>query len=343
MEAGTAPTLTLTPRLHTRFPFNTCNSNTLFQPRFTLSSPLSSSFSAFSYRGPTPKRDFLADWVSQNDDVVRTLPIYVGSASLFAVLLNRALSGIAPVADAGSLAVTSDCICSSQSRADLLTLGLAVANILTGLVWLSIKPKSITVVNPRGVECKRFCTTLPEVALNELLWVWESLLYATCCRSLVVVYERSCVLQIGFAADSSPGNGEAVSVDANKLMQGSVYQGVMKSGAQSYLANLSLYPGKSELPFLPLNTQQVLMMGIDKNYHEQSYLQDTLSSACPCFSRGRLAVILQPLGDKGIAIIGGDTIRGYTASDQAWITYIGEKLDSTLAKYVKHLPLTSQD
>ncbi|XP_014490536.1 uncharacterized protein LOC106753261 isoform X3 [Vigna radiata var. radiata] len=245
MEAGTAPTLTLTPRLHTRFPFNTSNSNILFQPRFTLSSPLSSSFSAFSYRGPTPKRDFLADWVSQNDDVVRTLPIYVGSASLFAVLLNRALSGIAPVADAGS----------SQSRADLLTLGLAVTNILTGLVWLSIKPKSITVVNPRGVECKRFCTTLPEVALNELLWVWESLSDATCCRSLVVVYERSCVLQIGFAADSSPGNGEAVSVDANKLMQGSVYQGVMKSGAQSYLANLSLYPGKSELPFLPLNTQ----------------------------------------------------------------------------------------
>jgi len=25
--------------------------------------------------------------------------------------------------------------------------------------------------------------------------------------------------------------------------------------SESYLANLSLYPGKSELPFLPLNTQ----------------------------------------------------------------------------------------
>ncbi|KAL3031336.1 hypothetical protein AAZX31_02G024700 [Glycine max] len=272
MEAGTALSL----RLHTRIPIpiNTANSNTLlFQPRFTLSSHSPSSFSAYSYRGPTPKRPFLADWVSQNDDVVRTLPIYVGSASLFAILLNRSLSGIAPVVDAGS----------SQSRADLLTLGLAVTNILAGLVWLSVKPKSITVVNPRGVECKSLCATLPEVARNELLWVWESLSDATCCRSLVVVYESSCVLQIGFAAESSPGDGDAVSVDANKLMQGSVYQGVMKSGAQSYLANLSLYPGKSELPFLPSNTQ---------------------------------AVILQPLGDKGIAIIGGDTIRGFTGSDQ---------------------------
>ncbi|KAG5061985.1 hypothetical protein JHK85_003168 [Glycine max] len=299
MEAGTALSL----RLHTRIPIpiNTANSNTLlFQPRFTLSSHSPSSFSAYSYRGPTPKRPFLADWVSQNDDLVRTLPIYVGSASLFAVLLNRSLSGIAPVVDAGS----------SQSRADLLTLGLAVTNILAGLVWLSVKPKSITVVNPRGVECKSLCATLPEVARNELLWVWESLSDATCCRSLVVVYESSCVLQIGFAAESSPGDGDAVSVDANKLMQGSVYQGVMKSGAQSYLANLSLYPGKSELPFLPSNTQ---------------------------------AVILQPLGDKGIAIIGGDTIRGFTGSDQVWITYIGAKLDSSLAKYLKHHPLTSQD
>jgi hypothetical protein len=35
---------------------------------------------------------------------------------------------------------------SSQSSADLLTLGLAVTNILTGLVWLTIHPKSISVV-----------------------------------------------------------------------------------------------------------------------------------------------------------------------------------------------------
>lgn len=36
---------------------------------------------------------------------------------------------------------------SSQSRADLLALGLAVTNVLTGLVWLSIRPKSISVIS----------------------------------------------------------------------------------------------------------------------------------------------------------------------------------------------------
>lgn len=38
--------------------------------------------------------------MSNNDDFVRSLPIYFGGGSLFAVLVNRAVSGIAPVADA---------------------------------------------------------------------------------------------------------------------------------------------------------------------------------------------------------------------------------------------------
>lgn len=74
-------------------------------PRFFFISRASNSSSSSSnsergYRGPKPKRDWVADWVSNNDDVVRSLPIYVGGVSLLAVLLNRTVSGIAPVADA---------------------------------------------------------------------------------------------------------------------------------------------------------------------------------------------------------------------------------------------------
>lgn len=68
-----------------------------------------------------------------------------------------------------------------------------------------------------------------------ILRIWESLSDVTCCRSLVVVYNSSCILQIGFAAESSKSNGKAASVDAVKLMQGSICQGVMKSGARKYL------------------------------------------------------------------------------------------------------------
>ncbi|XP_065860937.1 protein COFACTOR ASSEMBLY OF COMPLEX C SUBUNIT B CCB4, chloroplastic isoform X3 [Euphorbia lathyris] len=210
-------------------------------PRFRYFVTASFSNSEERYRGPKPRRNLVEDWVSNNDDTVRSLPIYVGGASLLAVLFNRAVSGIAPVADA--------------SR------------------------------------------------------VWESLTAVTCCKSLVVVYDSMCILQIGVAAESS-NEGEALAVDAVKLIQGSLYQAVKKSGAQSYLANLSLYPGRSELPFFPSNTQ---------------------------------AVILQPIGDGGVAIIGGDTVRGFTTSDQAWITFIGEKLDATLAKHAINSTLAVQD
>lgn len=73
-----------------------------------------------------------------------------------------------------------------------------------------------------------------------LLRVWESLSVVTCCRSLVIVYDRYCILQIGVAAESSIDDGEAMDVDVFKLMQGSLYQGVMKSGARKQLDRISL-------------------------------------------------------------------------------------------------------
>lgn len=62
--------------------------------------------------------------------------------------------------------------------------------------------------------------------------MWESLSDVTCCRTLIVVYDGHCILQIGFAAKSSIGDGEPVAVDAIKLTQGSLYQNVIKSGAR---------------------------------------------------------------------------------------------------------------
>lgn len=52
------------------------------------------------YKGPKSKREVIADWVTSNDDVVRSLPVYVGGFSLLSVLVNRIFSGIALVADA---------------------------------------------------------------------------------------------------------------------------------------------------------------------------------------------------------------------------------------------------
>lgn len=106
MEAGTAL------RLHFTFHTPIFLSNPTSKPKtaLTLSSPPSRfhSFTVYNFPRAKPKRDFLADWASQNDDVVRPLPIYVGTTSLFAVLFNRAISGIAPVADAGRFSISLD-------------------------------------------------------------------------------------------------------------------------------------------------------------------------------------------------------------------------------------------
>ena len=53
---------------------------------------------------------------------------------------------------------------SSQSRADLLALGLAVTNVLTGLVWLSIRPKSISKV-------RVFSSVISQLQIHSLLLV----------------------------------------------------------------------------------------------------------------------------------------------------------------------------
>jgi len=46
------------------------------------------------------------------------------------------------------------------------------------------------------------------------------------------------------------------------------------------------------------------------------------------------AVLLQPLGDDGVLVLGSDTIRGFTPADQAWIGTIAEKVDTTLQDWV---------
>jgi hypothetical protein len=128
---------------------------------------------------------------------------------------------------------------------------------------------------------------------------WDSLTTATCCKSLVVVYGGNCILQIGVAA-GYPEDGNALNVDTQKFIQGSLYRSAMESKkrecllftrkyfsfcfqkfhrgllAESYLANLALYPGRSELPFLPANTQVLIHFILEIMLHRSIY-NDTLS------------------------------------------------------------------
>jgi hypothetical protein len=39
---------------------------------------------------------------------------------------------------------------------------------------------------------------------------------------------------------------------------------------------------------------------------------------------------VQPMGDSGVLIAATDTIRGFSALDQAWLAAIADKVDATL-------------
>ena len=63
-----------------------------------LSSPVRKSTSAVASEGGGDTQE---DWWKANDSTIRSLPLALGAAGGFLVVLNRTLSGVAPVADAG--------------------------------------------------------------------------------------------------------------------------------------------------------------------------------------------------------------------------------------------------
>ena len=82
-----------------------------------------------------------------------------------------------------------------------------------------------------------------------------------------------------------------------KVKPSAIIERVLSKNKPVYLVNLSLYPGKVEFDYLPPNTQ---------------------------------GVICQPIGDKGVLILGANAPRSYTKQDEKWIEGIADKLAVTL-------------
>jgi len=90
---------------------------------------------------------------------------------------------------------------------------------------------------------------------------------------------------------------------------GAIVQRSLTTQKPIYLVNLPLYPGKIEFEYLPENTQ---------------------------------GVICQPLGDRGILILGANAPRSYTRQDEIWIEGIAAKLDNTLRSLTPTMSLGAE-
>lgn len=80
---------------------------------------------------------------------------------------------------------------------------------------------------------------------------------------------------------------------------GAIVQRVLDKHQPVYLVNLKLYPGRIEFDYLPENAQ---------------------------------GVICQPIGDRGVLILGTNAPRSYTKQDENWIAGIADKLADSLKR-----------
>jgi len=83
----------------------------------------------------------------------------------------------------------------------------------------------------------------------------------------------------------------------SQVKPGAIVQRVLDQQKPVYLVNLNIYPGKIEFDYLPPNTQ---------------------------------GVICQPLGDRGVLILGANAPRSYTKQDEQWVAGIADKISNTL-------------
>ena len=82
-----------------------------------------------------------------------------------------------------------------------------------------------------------------------------------------------------------------------EVKPGPIVQRVLEKQTPVYLVKLDLYPGRIEFDYLPENTQ---------------------------------GLICQPIGNKGVLILGANAPRSYTKQDEQWVEGIANKLANTL-------------
>ncbi len=208
------------------------------------------------------------------NQVLRRLPIVVGTSAGVLLLINRLLTPE---------------LTDSQARADALGVILSALLILTGLLWQQVTPRSPDAVDLIGEEGFELAPDLPQDVKTELAWASHLLLTNTVTKVIVVFYQGKVLLRRGILGKNK------------EVKPGAILQRVLDKHKAVYLVNLTIYPGKIEFDYLPENTQ---------------------------------GAIAQPIGDRGVLILGADAPRSYTKQDENWISGIADKLAVTLSNYL---------
>jgi hypothetical protein len=174
---------------------------------------------------------------SDQNQVLRVLPIVVGGLAGCLLLINRFL--------------TPD-LTSAQSRSDAVGVIVSAVLILTGLLWQQVQPRTPERVDLIGEEGFELDPTLPDTLKTELAWASHLLLTNTVTRSLIVWYDGKILLRRGILPTK------------REVTPGPILQRVLDKQAPVYLVALNVYPGRIEFDYLPENTQGVICQPLGK-------------------------------------------------------------------------------
>ena len=234
--------------------------------------------------------------------------ILLGSVGILLALSNR-LSSIDY--EASSIAINQAADMGSQSRMDLLAVFSAGAVLLNGLSKLDVTSALAETVQLEGTALD--ATVYVDETLRgkgSLEWALKAVIKSTPAKSSVI---------LGYSSIDEKWNVCAVDgithLKENSLkdilddIPTPILNRFLKDGQgnkESYLPTLQALPGKSEVTYLPENTQEVLMLPIDV---DGNYLYQ-----------------------KAALVLGSDTAKSFSPKDVAWCQVLASRLGNSWSK-----------
>ncbi len=168
---------------------------------------------------------------TDNNRIVRLVPIIAGSIAGTLLMLNRVLT---------------PALTDSQARSDAVGVVLTAVLILTGLLWQQVQPRTPDRVVLEGTEGFELLSTLPDDLKTELAWASHLILTNTVTRSIVVYYQGRVLLRRGILAPKA------------EVTPGAILNRVLSKQKAIYLVDTKVYPGRIEFDYLPPNTQGII-------------------------------------------------------------------------------------
>lgn len=193
-----------------------------------------------------------------------------------------------------------------ETRSDLLAVFACGAVLLNGISKLDVTSALADTVVLDGVTLDEPFVPSSSVSSNGLLWAIDSVLEATPAKTVVLLMDESVswkTVVLAGTAPHDPSLRTGTTQPTNPILDGfrrrdaGEKAGDTQKRTETYLPTLQALPGKVEFTYLPVNTQEALLL---------------------------------PVNDKTVLVLGSDTAKSFTPRDIAWCQVLAKRMNSLI-------------